>query len=110
MLVGVVTEIKPGERRCALTPAGARELTGAGHRVLVQSGAGEGSGFPDVEYLEAGAQVAPDAKTVWENVDLLLKVKEPIAGEYGHLHGGQVLFTYLPVSYTHLTLPTTPYV
>jgi len=95
MLVGVVTEIKPGERRCALTPAGARELTGAGHRVLIQSGAGEGSGFPDHEYLETGAQVAPDAGAVWEHADLLLKVKEPIAREYGHLRAGQVLFTYL---------------
>jgi alanine dehydrogenase len=95
MLVGQVTEIKPGERRCALTPAGTRELTAAGHGVLVQAGAGDGSGFSDFDYVEAGAQLARDADTVWANVDLLLKVKEPIAGEYRHLRAGQVLFTYL---------------
>jgi alanine dehydrogenase len=95
MLVGLVTEIKPGERRCALTPAGARELTAAGHDVLVQAGAGDGSGFCDADYVQAGAQLAPDAATVWAGADLLLKVKEPIAPEYGHLRAGQVLFTYL---------------
>jgi alanine dehydrogenase len=95
MLVGLVTEIKPAERRCALTPDGALELTAAGHEVLVQSGAGEGSGFPDSAYVSAGAQLAPDAGTVWAQADLLLKVKEPIASEYAHLRAGQVLFTYL---------------
>jgi alanine dehydrogenase len=95
MLIGLVTEIKLGERRCALTPAGARELTTAGHDVLVQAGAGDGSGLSDVEYAQAGAQLAQDAATVWERADLLLKVKEPIASEYGHLRAGQVLFTYL---------------
>jgi alanine dehydrogenase len=95
MLVGLVTRIKPGERRCALTPAGARELTAAGHDVLVQAGAGDGSGFCDADYAQAGAQLAPDAAIVWAGADLLLKVKEPIATEYGHLRAGQVLFTYL---------------
>jgi alanine dehydrogenase len=95
MLVGLVTEIKPGERRCALTPADARELTATGHDVLVQAGAGNGSGFSDVEYAQAGAQLADEAATVWESADLLLKVKEPIAAEYEHLRAGQVLFTYL---------------
>ena len=95
MLVGLVTEIKPGERRCALTPAGARELVAAGHDVLVQAGAGNGSGFCDADYGQAGADLAPDAETVWASADLLLKVKEPIAAEYGHLRAGQVLFTYL---------------
>jgi alanine dehydrogenase len=95
MLVGLVSEIKPGERRCALTPAGARELTTAGHDVLVQAGAGHGSGFSDVDYAQAGARLAADAETVWAQADLLLKVKEPIAPEYERLRAGQVLFTYL---------------
>ena len=95
MQVGLVSEIKPGERRCALTPAGTRELTAAGHDVMVQAGAGDGSGFSDAEYAQAGARVAPDAATVWASADLLLKVKEPIAPEYQHLRAGQVLFTYL---------------
>src|SRR5262245_60891826 len=95
MQIGLVTEIKPGERRCALTPAGVRELTGAGHDVLVQKGAGDGSGFSDVEYTRAGARLAGDAETVWAQAELLLKVKEPIAPEYPRLREGQVLFTYL---------------
>jgi alanine dehydrogenase len=94
-LVGLVAEIKPNERRCALTPAGTRELTAAGHQVLVQAGAGDGSGFTDAEYAQAGAGLAPDAATVWAQADLLLKVKEPIASEYASLRDGQTLFTYL---------------
>ena len=95
MLVGLVAEIKPNERRCALTPAGTRELAAAGHEVLVQAGAGDGSGFTDAEYAQAGARLAPDAATVWAAAELLLKVKEPIASEYEHLRAGQTLFTYL---------------
>ena len=94
-LVGLVAELKPGERRCALTPAGARELAAAGHDVLVQAGAGDGSGFTDAKYTQAGARLAPDAATVWASADLLLKVKEPITREYEHLRAGQTLFTYL---------------
>ena len=94
-LVGLVAELKPGERRCALTPAGARELAAAGHAVLVQAGAGDGSGFTDAKYTQAGARLAPDAATVWASADLLLKVKEPITREYEHLRAGQTLFTYL---------------
>jgi len=95
MVVGLVSEIKPGERRCALTPAGAHELTQAGHEVLVQAGAGDGAGFGDGDYLQAGAQIAAEAASVWETADLLLKVKEPIAEEYVNLNAEQVLFTYL---------------
>jgi len=95
VLVGLVAEIKPNERRCALTPAGTRELAAAGHEVLVQAGAGDGSGFTDAEYAQAGARLAPDAATVWAAAELLLKVKEPIASEYEHLRAGQTLFTYL---------------
>ncbi|HWI22328.1 MAG TPA: alanine dehydrogenase [Baekduia sp.] len=95
MRVGLVAEIKPGERRCALTPVGARELSEGGHEVLVQAGAGVGAGFEDIEYERAGAQLVSDASTVWAQAELLLKVKEPIAAEYGQLRAGQVLFTYL---------------
>src|SRR6195952_4207634 len=95
MLVGLVSEIKPGERRCALTPAGTRELTAAGHDVLVQAGAGDGSGFSDAEDAPAGAKLAPDAESVWSPAALLLKVREPIASEYPHLRAEQTLFTYL---------------
>ena len=95
MQVGVVTEIKPSERRVALTPAGAAELVGAGHDVLVQAGAGVGSGFGDEAYTAAGAKLAPNAADVWGDVDLMLKVKEPIASEYGLLSQDTALFTYL---------------
>ncbi|ADB51900.1 alanine dehydrogenase [Conexibacter woesei] len=95
MQVGVVTEIKPSERRVALTPAGAAELVGAGHDVLVQAGAGVGSGFGDEAYTAAGAKLAPNAADVWGDVDLMLKVKEPIASEYGLLSEDTALFTYL---------------
>lgn len=94
-LVGLVAEVKPGERRCALTPAGARELTAAGHEVLVETGAGDGSGFTDADYVQAGARLAADAATVWAAADLLPKVKEPIACEYAHLRADQTLFAYL---------------
>ncbi len=94
MRVGVVREVKPDEYRVALTPAGARELRQRGHDVLVETGAGAGSSFPDIDYERAGARIAP-ADEVWESVDLLLKVKEPIAAEYGRLRDGLVLFTYL---------------
>ncbi|MBD0318295.1 MAG: alanine dehydrogenase [Thermoleophilia bacterium] len=94
MRVGVVKEVKPDEYRVALTPAGARELRQRGHDVLVETGAGAGSSFADIDYERAGARIAP-ADEVWESVDLLLKVKEPIAAEYGRLRDGLVLFTYL---------------
>jgi alanine dehydrogenase len=92
--IGVVKEIKPDEYRVALTPAGARELVGRGHEVLVESGAGEGSAFPDEAYAARGASVGP-AEQVWAEAELLLKVKEPLPDEYGLLHEGQILFTYL---------------
>ena len=94
MRVGVVKEIKPDEYRVALTPAGARELRQRGHDVLVEAGAGTGSSFPDADYERAGARIA-SVDEVWESADLLLKVKEPIATEYGRLRDGLVLFTYL---------------
>jgi len=94
MIVGVPREIKLGEQRVALTPAGARSLAEAGHRVLIEPGAGAGSGFTDDEYTAAGA--ALDAvDRVWADAAMVLKVKEPVAEEYARLRAGQVLFTYL---------------
>ncbi|WP_026910939.1 alanine dehydrogenase [Patulibacter minatonensis] len=95
MRVGVVTEIKPAEKRVALTPAGAHELAEAGHEVLVQAGAGIGSGFSDQMYVGAGASIVVDVDQVWAESELLLKVKEPIAPEYGRLNPDATLFTYL---------------
>jgi alanine dehydrogenase len=94
MRVGVAKEIKSDEYRVALTPAGARELVQRGHDVVVETGAGSGSAFPDSDYERVGARLAP-ADEVWETSDLLLKVKEPTADEYRHLREGLVLFTYL---------------
>ncbi|MDT5145826.1 MAG: alanine dehydrogenase [Mycobacterium sp.] len=95
MRVGVPTETKNNEFRVAITPAGVAELTHRGHEVLVQAGAGEGSAIPDEEFKTAGAQLASTAEQVWDEADLLLKVKEPTPQEYGLLHSGQVLFTFL---------------
>ena len=94
MKVGVVKEIKSDEYRVALTPAGARELVGRGHDVLVESGAGVGSAFADEAYTAVGASTG-SGEQVWADSELLLKVKEPLPGEYGLLHEGQILFTYL---------------
>jgi alanine dehydrogenase len=94
MKVGVVKEIKPDEYRVALTPAGARELVRRGHDVLVELGAGEGSAFPDAAYSAVGATLA-SLDEVWAGSELVVKVKEPLAEEYGRLREDLVLFTYL---------------
>jgi len=94
MNIGVPREIKPGEQRVALTPAGARALTEAGHRVVVEGGAGAGSGIRDEEYTAVGAELAA-VDEVWRRADLVLKVKEPLAPEVARLRDGQILFTYL---------------
>src|SRR5437870_4333066 len=94
MNVGVPREIKPGEQRVALTPAGARALTEAGHRVAVEQDAGAGSGIRDEEYTAVGAELAA-VDEVWRRADLVLKVKEPLAPEVARLRDGQILFTYL---------------
>ena len=97
MRVGVAKEIKPREYRVALTPAGALELRARGHDVLVETGAGDGSGFPDGAYEAVGARIAA-VDEVWADSDLLLKVKEPIVEEYPRLRPGLVLFTYLHIA------------
>ncbi|CAN5922700.1 alanine dehydrogenase [soil metagenome] len=95
MRIGVPREIKDSENRVALTPAGARELTVAGHDVVIESGAGLGSSLTDDDYRGAGATIVVDAADAWSDVDLLLKVKEPVASEYGFLRADLTLFTYL---------------
>lgn len=95
MIIGIPTEIKDGEKRVAATPAGVHALVSDGARVLVQRGAGLGSGISDEQYALAGAELLPDAAAVYEAADLILKVKEPLPQEYPLLKPSQVLFTYL---------------
>ena len=85
MRVGVPREVKNREYRVALTPAGVTELVRAGHSVLVEHAAGEGSSIPDADYVAAGAQIVAEADDVWADADLLLKVKEPVEEEYSRL-------------------------
>ena len=94
MIIGVPKEIKPGEQRVGLTPAGVQTLVGHGHRVLVEPGAGTGSGFRDDDYTQLGAQLRP-VDAVWAEADMVIKVKEPIKTEYPRLRANQILFTYL---------------
>ncbi len=95
--IGVAKEIKQQEYRVALTPAGALELVQRGHEVVVEYGAGVGSGFPDEAYSAVGARPA-DVEEIWSSAELLLKVKEPIEPEYGRLREGLTLFTYLHIA------------
>ncbi len=95
MIIGVPKEVKDHETRVGLVPSGATALTEAGHRVLVQAGAGTGSSIPDEDYVAAGAQIADTAAEVWARSDLVAKVKEPQPSEYMHLRPGLILFTYL---------------
>jgi alanine dehydrogenase len=95
MRIGIPTEVKTDEHRVALTPAGARELTAAGHEVLVQVGAGEGSAISDRDYVAQGARAVPDAEAVFSGADIVVKVKEPQTSEIELLEPRHVLFTYL---------------
>ncbi|MCA9099876.1 MAG: alanine dehydrogenase [Pirellulales bacterium] len=94
MIVGVPTEVKDDEYRVAILPVGVEELVRAGHRVLVQRGAGLGSGIPDEEYTLNGAELCDDATEVFATAELILKVKEPLPREWPLLRPGQVVFTY----------------
>jgi alanine dehydrogenase len=94
MKIGVPKEIKTNENRVALVPAGAESLVAAGHDVLIQAGAGEGSGFPDRSYTDAGARIAPNAARVWGEAEMIMKVKEPIRREWPRMRQGQTIFTY----------------
>jgi alanine dehydrogenase len=95
MRIGVPKEVKNHEYRVAITPAGVHELTAHGHEVYVEASAGIGSSIADDQFVDAGAQILPDADAVWQTGELILKVKEPIASEYDRMRDGQVLFTYL---------------
>src|SRR5580658_841523 len=97
MIIGVPSEVKTDEWRVALTPAGVRELTSAGHTVCVQKGAGDGSAMPDADFVRTGAKIVDSAEEVWSAADLVCKVKEPIAQEFPllGLRKDQTLFTYL---------------
>jgi alanine dehydrogenase len=94
MLIGVPKEIKANEYRVALVPAGAEALARAGHEVMIEKGAGEGSGFSDELYASAGAEIVATAAEVWKRAEMIVKVKEPIAPEWPHIRKDQLLFTY----------------
>jgi alanine dehydrogenase len=93
-VVGVPNEIKTHESRVALTPVGVEELIRQGNRVLIQSGAGQGSGISDENYATHGAEIVPSAADIWKQVDLIVKVKEPLPIEWPYMRTGQVVFTY----------------
>ena len=95
MIIGIPREIKPREYRVAQPPHGVRELVRHGHTVLVERGAGIGSGFDDEQYAAAGAQLVEDAATVWGEAELVIKVKEPIEPEFRYLRPELILFTFL---------------
>jgi alanine dehydrogenase len=95
MIVGVPTEIKTREYRVALIPAGVKLLVKQGNPVLVQSGAGLGSGITDDDFANAGAEIVPTAADVWKRADMVVKVKEPLSPEFPMMREGQILFTYL---------------
>jgi alanine dehydrogenase len=94
MKIGVPKEIKTNENRVALVPAGAEALVAKGHSVMIEKGAGEGSGFPDALYTGVGATIGTNADTVWREADMIMKVKDPIAAEWPRMKKGQLIFTY----------------
>jgi len=94
MIVGVPKEIKPGENRIAMVPAGAEALVRNGHKVLIEKGAGLGSGFEDAAYTKVGATIIDSADKVWGQSEMIVKVKEPIAVEYPRIKADHVIFTY----------------
>ena len=93
-VVGVPREIKSDEYRVAMLPVGVEELTRRGHRVLIESGAGVGSGITDQQYQDQGAEIVPDAAAVFSQAELVVKVKEPLPSEWPLIHSGQIVFTY----------------
>ena len=94
MIVGVPKEVKQDEYRVAMVPAGVEELTRAGHTVLIQTGAGSGSGITDEQYTATGAQIVATDAEVWARGDLIVKVKEPMRDEWPQMRAGQTVFTY----------------
>src|SRR6478672_9882197 len=94
MIVGVPREVKSDEYRVSMLPVGVEELRRSGHRVVVQSGAGQGSGVADDRYAASGAEIVSDGATIWKESDLIVKVKEPLPDEWPLMRNGQVVFTY----------------
>ena len=94
MIVGVPKEIKVREYRVGMVPGAVKSLVDAGHRVLVEAGAGVGSGLPDADYARAGAEMVASADEVWKRAEMVVKVKEPIAPEYARMQEGQIVYTY----------------
>src|ERR1700722_9107191 len=92
--IGVPKEIKTDEYRVAMIPVGAEELTRAGHKVLIQAGAGQGSGISDEQYVVNGAEIVESAAEIWARADLIVKVKEPMVVEWPLMRAGQIVFTY----------------
>lgn len=95
MIIGVPKEIKNRENRVAMVPGGVRQMTEAGHKVLIEKGAGLGAGIPDAKFVAAGATIVDSAQKVWGDAEMIVKVKEPIPEEYDRMRSGQVLYTYL---------------
>ena len=95
MTIGLVKEIKNNEFRVGLTPDNVKAYTESGCEVLVETSAGVGAGFEDSEYIAAGAKILPNAADIWNQAEMIVKVKEPVASEYGFLKEGQILYTYL---------------
>lgn len=95
MIIGVPKEIKEQENRVALTPAGVDAFVRAGHKVLIETNAGMGAGFPDEKYKELGAEILPEASKVWEQAEMIMKVKEPLESEYKYFREDLIIFTYL---------------
>jgi len=94
MIIGVPKEIKTHENRVALLPGGVTKMKRNGHDVLIEKGAGQGSGFRDEQYKEAGAEIMDDVDELWEKAEMIMKVKEPIEVEYDRMKEGQIIFTY----------------
>ncbi len=95
MILGVPKEVKDHESRVGITPAGVKALTDAGHKILVETQAGEQSAFSDDDYQSAGAEIVGSAHNVWGLAEMIVKVKEPVEKEYGFFREGLVLFTFL---------------
>jgi alanine dehydrogenase len=95
LIIGVPKEVKDNENRVAMTPAGVRTLVSAGHSVLIEQGAGFGSGFADEDYVRAGAQISPSAEETWARAEMIAKVKEPVPSEYAFFRENLILFAYL---------------
>src|SRR5438445_11938522 len=94
MIIGVPKEIKEQEQRVALLPSAANQLSGRGHLVTVEKNAGVGSGYPDEEYIKAGADIFDQATEVFARADMIVNVKEPLAAEFPLFRKGQILCTY----------------